>query len=119
MSTQLRMSLRFRPRFKMAAFLLGTLCSSYALAEMEVYGFAQLDYIQDFKRTNPAWESTLRPSKIPTQGNQYGSDGQAILSARQSRLGVNTNNSLSGSELKTKFEFDMFGVGVDEGQTTI
>jgi hypothetical protein len=32
----------------------------------EVYGFAQLDYIQDFNRVDPQWDSTLRPSKIPT-----------------------------------------------------
>lgn len=37
----------------------------------EVYGFAQLDAIQDFNRVNPAWNATLRPSRIPTTEGQY------------------------------------------------
>lgn len=85
----------------------------------EVYGFVQADYVQDFKRVDPAWDDTLRPSKIPTQDGAFGRDGQAILSARQSRLGVQANLPVSGSELFAKFEFDLFGVGADQGQTTI
>lgn len=88
-------------------------------SRFEVYGFGQVDYIQDFDRVNPAWDSTLRPSRIPTTEGEYGSDGQAILSARQSRLGVNYAMPLGSETLVTKFEFDMFGVGGDEGQTTI
>lgn len=87
--------------------------------KFEVYGFAQVDYIQDFKRVNPAWDTTLRPSKIPTQEGQFGSDGQAIVSVMQSKLGVQSNLPVQGKNLYTKFEFDFFGVGVDEGQTTI
>jgi hypothetical protein len=34
---------------------------------LELYGFAQLDAIQDFNRVNPDWDATLRPSRIPTQ----------------------------------------------------
>ena len=86
---------------------------------LEVYGFGMVDYVQDFGRVNPAWDSTLRPSRIPTTEGQFGSDGQAILSARQSRLGVNYKLPLGSETLVTKFEFDMFGVGADEGQTTI
>ena len=86
---------------------------------VEVYGFVQADYIQDFKRVNPAWTDTLRPSKIPTTEGLYGADGQAIISARQSRLGVLMNLPTSNKAVFTKFEFDMFGVGGDEGQTTI
>src|SRR5688572_29955549 len=52
-------------------------------SKLEIYGFAQADYIQDFKRVNPAWDDTLRPSRIPTQPGQFGSDGQAIIGARQ------------------------------------
>lgn len=85
----------------------------------EVYGFTQVDYIQDFKRVNPAWESTLRPSKIPTTPGTYGSDGQAILSVKQSRFGVKGNLPVEDNSVFTKFEFDLFGVGKDEGQTTI
>jgi len=86
---------------------------------VEVYGFVQADYIQDFDRVNPAWEDTLRPSKIPTTDGLFGDDGQASISAKQSRLGVLMNFPTSNKPVYTKFEFDMFGVGVDEGQTTI
>ena len=83
-----------------------------------VYGFGQADWIQDFNRVDPLWEGTLRPSRIPTQDGQFGSDGNATVSARQSRLGVDGSIPTSCGPITTKFEFDMYGVGVDEGQTT-
>ena len=33
---------------------------------LELYGFAQVDVVQDFNRVDPSWDATLRPSKIPT-----------------------------------------------------
>ncbi|WP_413581189.1 DcaP family trimeric outer membrane transporter [Bdellovibrio sp. HCB288] len=98
--------------------ILGLVMANSAYADFEVYGFAQLDYVQDFKRTDPDWISTLRPSKIPTQDSQYGSDGQAILSPRQTRLGVQGNTLVSGDNLKSRIEFDFFGVGKDAGKVT-
>ncbi|WP_210415641.1 DcaP family trimeric outer membrane transporter [Bdellovibrio sp. ZAP7] len=94
--------------------------ASYAQAEakLEIYGFTQLDYIQDFNRVDPKWQDTLRPSKIAPTDGAYGSDGQASLSAKQSRLGIQTWLPLSGEDLFTRLEFDFFGVGSDEGQTT-
>ncbi len=87
---------------------------------LELYGFIQLDAIQDFKRVNPNWDATLRPSRIPTtMGGQFGSDGQSIFSVRQSRLGAKATGTLAGKPYEAKFEFDLFGVGKDEGQTTI
>ena len=85
----------------------------------EVYGFAQLDYIQDFGRVNPDWEDTLRPSRIPTDDEQFGDDGQATFSVKQSRFGVKAEVPTARGPVTTKFEFDMFGVGDDAGQTTI
>lgn len=86
---------------------------------LEVYGFIQADYVQDFDRVDPAWDDTLRPSKIPTEDGEFGSDGQAIIGARQSRFGVQGTLPVEDQSVYTKFEIDMFGVGVDEGQTTI
>jgi len=85
----------------------------------EVYGFAQADYIQDFKRVDPAWQDTLRPSKIPTTDGAFGSDGQAMLSIKQSRFGVRGSNPVGDDTFKFQFEFDLFGVGADAGQTTM
>lgn len=88
-------------------------------AEFNVYGFAQLDYIQDFNRVDPDWQATLRPSKISTADGVFGSDGQAMLSARQSRLGAEGTIPTDKGDIYAKFEFDLFGVGADAGQFTI
>lgn len=100
--------------------ILGTALAAQAqdAPKFEVYGFAQVDYIQDFNRVDPDWEATLRPSKIPTTSGLFGDDGQSIISARQSRLGVQARQPIAGNELYVKFEFDLFGVGDDAGQTT-
>lgn len=84
----------------------------------EIYGFAQVDYIQDFKRVDPAWDATLRPSKIPTVDGIFGDDGQGIISVRQSRFGVRATQPVGGRDLFVRFEFDLYGVGGDAGQTT-
>ncbi len=84
---------------------------------LELYGFTQLDAIQDFKRVDPNWEAALRPSKIPTTGGEFGSDGQSIFSVRQTRLGVKADGTVLGKPYEAKFEFDLFGTGADEGKT--
>src|SRR4249919_697532 len=85
---------------------------------LELYGFVQLDAIQDFKRVNPNWDATLRPSRIPTDSGAFGSNGQSIFSVRQSRLGAKATGNIWGKPYEAKFEFDLYGTGVDEGQTT-
>jgi hypothetical protein len=85
----------------------------------EVYGFTQADAIQDFKRVDPNWQDTLRPSKIPTQQGQFGEDGGTYFSVKQSRFGVKSEYPTTLGLFKTKFEIDLFGVGGDAGQTTI
>jgi hypothetical protein len=85
---------------------------------LELYGFVQLDAIQDFKRVNPDWDATLRPSRIPTEKGEFGGNGQSIFSVRQSRLGAKATGTIFGKPYEAKFEFDLFGTGVDEGQTT-
>jgi DcaP outer membrane protein len=84
----------------------------------DIFGFAQVDYIQDFNRMDPAWDATLRVSKIPTIPDQFGSGGQSIISVRQSRFGVQADQEIAGKDLYVKFDFDLFGVGDNAGQTT-
>src|SRR6476660_3774379 len=84
---------------------------------LELYGFTQLDAIQDFKRVDPDWEASLRPSKIATHDGQFGSDGQSIFSVRQTRLGVKASGTLADKPYEAKFEFDLFGTGDDAGKT--
>jgi hypothetical protein len=85
---------------------------------LELYGFVQLDAIQDFKRVDPDWEATLRPSRIPTAEGAFGSDGQTIFSIRQSRLGLKADGTIAGKPYEARFEFDLFGTGSDAGKTT-
>jgi hypothetical protein len=86
---------------------------------IEVYGFAQADAIYQFKQSNPDWFDTNRPSRLPAFDDQFGRDGRAWISARQSRLGVKAAIPTSGPDIKATFEWDLFGVGADAGQFTI
>jgi hypothetical protein len=86
---------------------------------VEVYGFAQADAIVDFNQVDPKWYDSVRPSKLPSFENQFGEDGHFYLSPRQSRFGVRGDLPTSSGNVKAQFEFDMYGVGADAGQTTI
>jgi hypothetical protein len=86
---------------------------------MEFFGTAQADYIQDFNRMDPNWVSSFRPSKIAAPEGLYGSNGQAIISVKQSGFGVKGTVPIEGGEeLTYKFNFDLYGVGSNAGQTT-
>jgi hypothetical protein len=85
---------------------------------LEVYGFAMLDFGQNFNTINPNWFDTMRLTKLPKVEGQFGKDGSTFAGVRQSRLGVRTSTPTDLGELKTTFEFELFGTGVDEGQTT-
>jgi hypothetical protein len=84
----------------------------------EIYGFAMLDNGYQFKQNDPAWFDVLRPTKLPSFADQFGADGRWFSSVRQSRLGVRSSLPTDLGELKTVFEFELFGTGVDAGQTT-
>lgn len=85
-----------------------------------IYGAAQLDYMYDVHRMDPAWEDAFRPSKIPTTEGLFGSNGQSLFSVKQSRFGVQGDVPVGRklSDIDFKFEFDLFGVGADAGLTT-
>jgi hypothetical protein len=84
----------------------------------EVYGAVQLDYIQNFRRADPDWTAALRPSRIPTTKGQFGDDGEATLSARQTKFGIRASAPAGSNDLTSQFEFDLFGVGENAGKTT-
>ena len=69
--------------------------------------------IQDFNRVDPTWDSTLRPTRIPVTKGQFGSNGQAIFSARQSRLGARGSLPAGKFDVKGRVEFDFYGRGTD------
>ena len=84
----------------------------------EIYGFAMLDVGENFKQIDPDWYDTLRVTKLPSFADQFGEDGSFFAGVRQSRLGFRTATPTAAGELKTIFEFELFGTGVDSGQTT-
>jgi DcaP outer membrane protein len=85
---------------------------------MDIYGFAMVDTGYDFKQVDPDWFDVLRPTKLPSFANEFGEDGNFYAGVRQSRLGVKGYLPTSLGEIKTIFEFELFGTGVDAGQTT-
>lgn len=109
-----------------AAVLAGSamLAGGTALADeagnttLDLYGFAMLDMGYQSGQNDPDWFDVLRPTKLPAFENQYGEDGEFFASVRQSRLGVKTNTATDLGNLYTVFEFELFGTGVDAGQTT-
>ena len=89
-----------------------------AKPRMDIYGFAMLDMGYQSKQNDPNWFDVLRPTKLPAYENQYGEDGHFFAGVRQSRLGVKGFIPTDVGEIKTIFEFELFGTGVDAGQTT-
>jgi hypothetical protein len=85
----------------------------------EIYGFAMLDAGYNADQIDPLWFDVVRPTKLPAFENQFAPDGQAFFSVRQTRFGVRSSSQTSMGTLKTQFEFELFGTGVDAGQTTL
>lgn len=88
---------------------------------LELYGFVQLDTIYDFEQSDPDWKDTLRVSKIPINcpGDAgCGKDGETVFGVRQTRFGMRGHTPTAIGEVNTTLEFELFGVGVDAGQTT-
>jgi hypothetical protein len=92
-------------------------------ATLEISGTVMLDSIYDFKRMNPQWNSTERPSQIPvncpgTPGVNdpgCGKDGETVFSIRQTSLAFKSTIPTVG-EIKTEESFDLFGVGGGNAQ---
>ena len=88
-------------------------------ARLEIYGQVMLDAIYDFKRMNPEWAATLRPSQIPIvcPGSAgCGKDQAFIFSIRQSSLGFRSFIPTNLGMVKTDLAFDLFGT---DGGTNI
>ena len=88
-------------------------------ARLEGSGKVQLDLIYDFKSVDPAWNTTLRPSKIPincpgptgTPDPGCGKDGETIFSVRQTAISFKGFIPTQAGQLKTDLSLDLFNVG--------
>jgi DcaP outer membrane protein len=85
---------------------------------LNLYGFAMLDSGYDFGQVNPNWYDVVRPTQLPSYPNEYAPSGNVYASVRQTRFGVKTSTPTPLGDLNTIFEFELFGTGVDAGQTT-
>ncbi len=85
---------------------------------LEIYGFVMTDAGYNFNTINPDWFDVMRVTKLPAFENEYKPDGKVFFGVRQTRFGVKSNSVTSVGKLKTQFDFDLFGVGKDVGQTT-
>ena len=84
----------------------------------KIYGHAMLDMGYQFQQNDPNWFDVLRPTKLPAYEHEFGMDGRFFSGVRQSRFGVKSFTQTSLGELRTTFEFELFGTGADAGQTT-
>jgi hypothetical protein len=84
----------------------------------EVYGYVMLDMGYEFKQQQPDWFDVVRPTKLPASKDEFGPDGHTFFGVRQTRFGVRSSTPTKYGDLKTLFEFELFGTGVDAGQTT-
>ena len=89
-----------------------------AKPRLDIYGAAMLDMGYEFGQSHPDWFDVARPSKLPSYKDEYGKDGRFYAGVRQSRLGFKGFIPTSLGEIKTIFEFELFGTGVTAGQTT-
>ncbi len=87
-------------------------------SSLEIYGFAMLDMGYDFRTNNPDWFDVVRPTKLPSFNGEFAPDGKFFSGVRQTRFGARSTFPTSLGELKTVFEFELFGTGPDAGQTT-
>jgi hypothetical protein len=88
------------------------------IPSLELYGYAMTDLGYNFGTIDPNWFDVMRPTKLPSSENEFGENGRSFMGVRQSRFGVRGFMPTSMGDLKSLFEFELFGVGVDAGQTT-
>ena len=101
--------------------LLGCLAGTAAAGDstFDLYGYVMMDAGYDTKQVDPAWYDVMRPTKLPAFKDEFGADGNTFFGVRQTRFGVKSSTPTDIGTLKTQFEWELFGTGVDAGQTTI
>jgi len=85
---------------------------------VDIYGHVMLDSGYEFGQSDPDWSDVVRPTKLASFKGQFAPDGKVYFSVRQTRFGLKTSTPTALGDLKTTFEFELFGTGVDAGQTT-
>lgn len=98
----------------------------------ELYGFVMADMGYNNGTINSDWYDVMRPTQLPAsarqrdgldgpgalEGNNFPTEGNTFASVRQTRFGIKGWIPTEIGELHTIFEWELFGVGDDAGQTT-
>jgi len=87
-------------------------------SKFTVFGHVMLDSGYDVLQADPLWFDVARPTKLPSFPDEFAPDGTVFFGVRQTRFGVKSSTPTRYGDLKTWFEFELFGVGIDAGQTT-
>jgi hypothetical protein len=87
-------------------------------SSIDLYGHVMLDSGYEFGQSDPDWFDVMRPTKLASFKGQFAPDGKVYFSVRQSRFGLKTSTPTSLGDFKTTFEFELFGVGAEAGETT-
>jgi hypothetical protein len=91
---------------------------TYQPKTLDIYGYAMLDSGYQFGTNNPNWFDVVRPTQLPSFSGEFAPNGKTFFGVRQTRFGVKSFTPTAFGDLKTLFEFELFGTGVDAGQTT-
>ena len=89
---------------------------------LNIWGMVHLDVIHDLNQMDPTWIGGFRPSRIPVHPSDpgWGSSNNTYFSLRQSTFkfeGVLPTKHRWGP-MRLRFEFDLFGMGAQAGETT-
>ena len=85
---------------------------------LDIYGFVMMDSGYRSGVIDPNWFDVIRPTKMESFKGEFGPNGSTYFGVRQTRFGVKSSTPTELGNLKTVFEFELFGTGVDAGQTT-
>jgi hypothetical protein len=85
---------------------------------VDFYGYVMTDSGYNFGTIDPNWFDVMRPTKLNAFPGEFAPNGSTFFGVRQTRFGVKSNTPTELGNLKTVFEFELFGTGVDAGQTT-
>ena len=105
--------------FFLSASIVNAQSDSLPQKSLEVYGFAMVDMGYNFDQIDPRWFDALRLNRLPKYKDQFAPNGTFFFGVRQTRFGVKGYTPTKLGDLTVRFEFDMFGTGSDEGQTTM
>jgi hypothetical protein len=101
-----------------AAFAAPAFAQDQGATRVDFSGFAMLDMGYHTNQNQPDLFDVVRTTKLPSFEDEFAPDGNFFAGVRQSRFGVRSYTPTEIGELRTIFEFELFGTGVDAGQTT-